>query len=48
MVVDYYYNPEFECTCGAIYADTHRSWCKTRIRPIDSQSVQITKEVNNG
>lgn len=32
-VVDYYYNPNVECTCEAIFADTHRSYCRRRIRP---------------
>ena len=32
-IIDYYYNPNVECTCEAIFADTHRSYCKRRIRP---------------
>jgi len=32
-IIDFYYNPELECTCEAIFADTHRSWCKRRQRP---------------
>jgi len=32
-VIDYYYNPNVECTCEAIFADTHRGYCKRRIRP---------------
>lgn len=33
QIKDYYYNPNLECTCGAIFADTHRSYCKRRQRP---------------
>jgi len=29
-VEEYYYNPNLECTCGAIFADTHRGYCKRR------------------
>ena len=32
-IIDYYYNPNVECTCEAIFDDTHRSYCKRRIRP---------------
>jgi len=32
-IIDYYYNPNVECTCGAIFDDTHRISCKRRIRP---------------
>jgi len=32
-IIDYYYNPNLECTCEAIFDDTHRSYCKRRIRP---------------
>lgn len=32
-IKDYYYNPNIECTCEAVFADTHRSYCKSRIRP---------------
>jgi len=32
-IIDYYYNPNIECTCGAIFDDTHRGWCKRRVRP---------------
>jgi hypothetical protein len=32
-IIDYYYNPNVECTCGAIFADTHRGYCKRRVRP---------------
>lgn len=31
--IDYYYNPNVECTCKALFADTHRSYCRRRIRP---------------
>lgn len=31
--IDYYYNPNIECTCEALFADTHREHCKRRIRP---------------
>lgn len=31
-IIDYYYNPNVECTCEAIFDDTHRSYCKRRIR----------------
>lgn len=30
--VDYYYNPNVECTCGGIFADTHKGYCKRRQR----------------
>jgi hypothetical protein len=29
-IPSYYYNPNIECTCKAIFADTHRSYCKRR------------------
>ena len=29
----YYYNPNVECTCEAIFADTHRIHCKRRNKP---------------
>ena len=32
--IDYYYNPNVKCTCEAIFADTHRSYCRRRQRPI--------------
>ena len=32
-IIDYYYNPNLECTCEAIFADIHRGYCKRRIRP---------------
>jgi len=32
-IIDYYYNPNLECTCEAIFDDTHRSYCKRRQRP---------------
>ncbi len=32
-IIDYYYNPNLECTCEAIFADTHRAHCKRRVRP---------------
>jgi len=32
-IIDYYYNPNVECTCNAIFADTHRAWCHRRHRP---------------
>ena len=32
-ITDYYYNPNIECTCEAIFADTHRECCKRRNRP---------------
>jgi len=32
-IIEFYYNPNVECTCGAIFADTHRNHCKRRIRP---------------
>ncbi len=32
-IIDYYHNPNLECTCEAIFADTHRSYCKQRERP---------------
>lgn len=31
--IEYYYNPNLECTCEAIFADTHRSYCKRRVKP---------------
>jgi len=31
-IMDYYYNPNVECTCEAIFADTHQSYCKRRNR----------------
>lgn len=33
QTIDDYYNPDVECTCEAIFADTHRSYCKRRVRP---------------
>ena len=33
VIEDYYYNPNEECTCEAIFADTHRSYCRRRCRP---------------
>ena len=32
-IIDYYYNPNVECTCNAIFNDTHKITCKRRIRP---------------
>jgi len=32
-IIDYYYNPNVECTCEAIFGDTHRITCKRRKRP---------------
>jgi hypothetical protein len=32
-IIDYYYNPNIECNCEAIFDDTHRSYCKRRQRP---------------
>ena len=32
-IIDYYYNPNLECTCNAIFPDTHKSYCKRRMRP---------------
>lgn len=29
-VIDSYYNPNVPCTCEAIFADTHRAYCKRR------------------
>ena len=31
-IIDYYYNPNLECTCNAIFSDTHRGYCKRRVR----------------
>lgn len=31
-IIDYYYNPNLECTCESIFADTHRGYCRRRIR----------------
>mgnify|MGYP003395264083 CR=1 FL=1 len=36
-IIDYYYNPNVECTCEAIFADTHGGYCKRRIRPKDGK-----------
>lgn len=35
-IIDYYYNPNLECTCEGIFADTHRGYCKRRQRPMKS------------
>ena len=32
-IIDYYYNPNVECTCEGLFADTHRNHCKRRVRP---------------
>ena len=32
-IIDFYYDPNLECTCEALFDDTHRSHCKRRIRP---------------
>ena len=32
-IKDYYYNPNVECNCKAIFTDTHRAYCKRRQRP---------------
>lgn len=32
-IEEYYYNPNLKCTCGGIFADTHRSYCKRRNIP---------------
>ncbi len=29
----YYYDPNVECTCEAIFDDTHGCYCKRRIKP---------------
>jgi len=31
-IIEYYYNPNVPCTCEAIFADTHRDYCKRRSR----------------
>ena len=31
-MIDYYYNPNAECTCEAIFDDTHRNYCHRRNR----------------
>ena len=31
-ITDYYYNPNIECTCEALFDDTHRAYCKRRVR----------------
>ena len=31
-IIDYYYNPNVKCTCGAIFNDTHRGYCRRRNR----------------
>lgn len=41
QVEDYYYNPNVECTCEAIFADTHRGYCKRRVRPKDKLNEQV-------
>ena len=37
--IEYYYNPNVECTCNGIFADTHRSYCKRRIKPNNNNRV---------
>ena len=32
-IIDYYYNPDVECTCKTIFDDTHKSYCKRRKKP---------------
>jgi hypothetical protein len=48
-IIDYYYNPNLECTCEAIFNDTHRSYCKRRQRPeCPSCKIRREKNINRG
>jgi hypothetical protein len=44
-IEEYYYNPNLVCTCGAIFADTHRNYCKRRINKLIKAGDRADKSI---